>query len=291
MQSVTSAGHSVSILLYTVQTSQAFTSWLRRGLASSAILFLCSSFTGIRGLKNFGGWGENALKGLTVKAWGFSDVQPGEDKRHRFTGTEHFNQPTGSEAGMEPEGISGRTKELMCECSWPWTSRVWTAWVHSHMDFFSLNVQSALNSLRVLPPRITEDWLWDLYAGAPGTSGPQIPSDGYIWSSIKTGRQEWRCIYKVKKNRHRPGQQQKNQKPNFLPSCQDPAWASLHRPISTHADFLFLWILRARIICKCILALSDLLAYFLHISFSQLDFKILASFGFCPCIRQGEAQS
>ena len=64
-----------------------------------------------------------------------------------------------------------------------------------------------------------------------------------------------------------------------------------HRPISTHADFLFLWILRARIICKCILALSDLLAYFLQISFSQLDFKILASFGFCPCIRQGKAQS
>lgn len=35
--------------------SQAFTSWLRRGLASRAIFFLCSSFTGIRGLKNFGG--------------------------------------------------------------------------------------------------------------------------------------------------------------------------------------------------------------------------------------------
>lgn len=70
-----------SILFGTVQRSQAFTSWLRSGLASRAILFLCSSFTGIRGLKNFGGWGENALKGLTVKAWGFSGGQPEEYKK------------------------------------------------------------------------------------------------------------------------------------------------------------------------------------------------------------------
>lgn len=57
-----------SVLFYAAQRTLVLTSWLRRGLASRAILFLCSSFTGIRGLKNFGGWGENALKGLTVKA-------------------------------------------------------------------------------------------------------------------------------------------------------------------------------------------------------------------------------
>lgn len=178
MQSVTSAGHSVSVLLYTVQTSQAFTSWLRRGLASSAILFLCSSFTGIRGLKNFGGWGENALKGLTVKAWGFSDVQPGEDKRHGFTGTEHFNQPTGSEAGTEPEGISGGTKELMCECSWPWTSRVWTAWVHSHMDFFFIKCTVGPQQ----PQGFASKDYGGLTMGLVGRgSGNQWPSDTEWW--------------------------------------------------------------------------------------------------------------
>lgn len=40
---------------HTVERSRTFTSWLRRGLASRANLFLCSSFTGMRGLKNFGG--------------------------------------------------------------------------------------------------------------------------------------------------------------------------------------------------------------------------------------------
>lgn len=87
------------VLFGTVQRSQAFTSWLRRGLASRAILFLCSSFTGIRGLKNFGGWGENALKGLTVKAWGFSDGQPEEHKKDRSLQiAEHVHRHTGSQA-------------------------------------------------------------------------------------------------------------------------------------------------------------------------------------------------
>lgn len=52
------------------------TSWLSRGRLSSGVFFLCSSFTGIKGLKNFGGWGENALKGLAIKAWEFSATTP-----------------------------------------------------------------------------------------------------------------------------------------------------------------------------------------------------------------------
>lgn len=32
-------------------------------------------------MKNLGGWGENALKGLVIKAWEFSDKIPKEKKK------------------------------------------------------------------------------------------------------------------------------------------------------------------------------------------------------------------
>lgn len=104
--------HQDALLLHSVHTSQAFTSWPRRGLASTAILFLCSSFTGIRGLKNFGGWGENALKGLTAKAWGVSGAQPAEDKKARGCELHPTQRKHG---GQRATGVPGSTKRSI----WP----------------------------------------------------------------------------------------------------------------------------------------------------------------------------
>lgn len=56
------------------------TSLLSRGRVSREIL-LFSSFTGIKGLKNLGGCGENALNGLIVVGYGLSGTQPLENKK------------------------------------------------------------------------------------------------------------------------------------------------------------------------------------------------------------------